>query len=315
MYIYKQNEAFGQSRKTGIRGKNGISKKRDANYLNPVIQKYDWLGSTPLSTLSDFVSNPNWEGAKDLYDPRRWRLNPLNMYEGKQNYDEETAANSNYHTSSKHGAHNTIGNVMGRLLPRPTPGRVLSDMVNKYNETLVDHQARQGRFNSEAWEAYSWRKAMHLFEQGLPAGTVVNWVSSRPVGIAGANVSTWRAIMDFPNEDVGVSATRMGVAGVGPINSVSGVKVAINYTLMPPAALGAPVQITAWNGQMFPSDIPVGLVGPPIVGGIAIGPVIPGGAGVVRVGHPASAHNGDTIVVAPPVTLTEKMAFRLGLDA
>lgn len=281
-----------------------------------VVQRFDWLSSTPLATLSSFAQGPSWKGAKDIADPRRWRLNPLNIISGVQNYREETAVGSNYHSSSKHGAHNTISNAMARLMPAPAPGPLLSGMRNKYTGGLVDYQPRQGRFNSEAWEAYAWQKAKQLFLAGLPPGTLINWHAGPPAWATPANRSTWRTILEFPNEDVGLSGVAMPVGvGLGGIQSVSGVMVAINYVqTMGPVAPGAVPAFIAWNGQMFPSHVPVGPAAAPLPGGIAIGPVIPGGAGVVRAGHPASAHNGNTVVVMPPAGVLAKIGFRLGIS-
>jgi hypothetical protein len=252
-----------------------------------VVQAFNWRGSTPLATLGSFWRSPSWQGAKDIVDPRRWRMNPLNLVEGIQNYREETAPNSNYHSSSKHGAHNTLENAMGRLQPRPSIGRVLSGMDNQYTGHSVDHQNAQGRFNSEAWEAYAWRKAKQLFVANLPAGTPVQWQSN-----ALANPrSTWTAILHFPNEDVGLSGNAAG------IQSVEGVKVAINYRQMlgPPMA-GALAPIAAANGQMFPANH-----------GAAVVP------GVQHPTDPVVGQNGLVIPVPAPPGLLGKIGYKLGL--
>lgn len=216
------------------------------------IQLFDWKSSTPLKTIYDFFASPSWEGAKDIFDPRRARLNPLNIVEGIRNYGEETAG-GNYHSSVRHGAHNTVRNAMNRL-------QAPSTMANKYTGGVVPHSGVQGRFNSEAWESFSWRKAKEMFENNI-GGAAVHWV---PGPFPAATRSTCTVCLNHAGSDVGIS--QAGLAGA--INSVSGVRVAINYR---PAAAGG---VEAYNGQMYPTA-----------------PVAPP-AGVVRPGHPACALNG-----------------------
>jgi hypothetical protein len=290
-----------------------ISKDKSVSSLDvsgsEIIQRFDWWSSTPLATASSLYRTPTWEGAKDIYDTRRWRLNPLNLIAGFSNYQEETAAGSNYHSSSKHGAHNTVHNASGRLLPNAALAAPNSNMQNKYTGGFVDQQPMQGRFNSEAWEAYAWWKAKQLFLAGLAPGTPMTWQAGPPAWAAPGNRSTWRVILQFPNEDVGLS-----MGGLG-IQSVSGVMVAINYiAAMGPIAPGAPPSFIAWNGQMFPSNVPVGPALAPPLGGIMIGPAVPGGPGVVRAGHPVSAHNGSTVIILPPQGVLAKIGFRLGVS-
>ena len=217
-----------------------------------IVQLFDWNRSSFLTTIYDYLNNPTKEGAKDIIDPRRSRLNPLNLVEGVRNYMEETAG-GNYHTSSRHGAHNTVRNSMNRLQHPST-------MIDEYNGGYVPAANTQGRFNSEAWESFSWRKAKELFESDI--GVAVQWVAGP---ILPAHRSTWRICLNHAGSDVGIS--QAGLANA--INSVSGVLVAINYTII----AGGGVQ--AYNGQMFPAT-----------------PVAPV-AGVVRPGHPNGASNGS----------------------
>lgn len=226
---------------------------------NKTIQLFDWKSSTVLTTIYDLLTSPSVEGVKDLVDPRRARLNPLNLYEGYKNYTEETSG-GNYHSSSRHGAHNTVKNAMGRL---QTP----SAMSDKYNGGQIAHANNQGRFNSEAWESFSWRKAKELFENDI--GVPVAWV---PGPFPPAARSSWNVCLQHTGSDVGITSS---AALAGAIQSVSGVKVAVNYM---PNMVGG---VDAYNGQMFPTT-----------------PAAPA-AGVVRPGHPAGAAMNGTIQVIP----------------
>jgi hypothetical protein len=161
-------------------------------------------------------------------------LNPLNVIEGFRNYSEETAG-GNYHSSSRHGAHNTVTNAMGRLAAP-------SSMQDRYGGGIVAHAGTQGRFNSEAWESFSWRKAKELFANDI--GVPVAWVP----GPLGPPRSTWTVCLNHVGSDVGISQASSQAGVAGAINSVSGVRVAINYTLA-----GAGGGVAAYNGQMFPT--------------------------------------------------------------
>lgn len=237
-------------------GKDSLQRKP---LTNKTIQLFDWKSSTVLTTIYDLLSSPSVEGVKDLVDPRRSRLNPLNLYEGYKNYTEETSG-GNYHSSSRHGAHNTVKNAMGRL---QTP----SAMSDKYNGGQIGHANAQGRFNSEAWESFSWRKAKELFENDI--GVPVAWV---PGPFPPATRSSWNVCLQHTGSDVGISSS---VALAGAIQSVSGVKVAVNYM---PNMVGG---VDAYNGQMFPTA-----------------PAAPP-AGFVQLGHPAGAAMNGTIQVIP----------------
>lgn len=201
---------------------------------------FSWWRATPLSTAGNAIADRSWESVKDIWDARRWRLNPLNIISGVRNYTEEVAAGTNYHSSSRHGAHNTTGNSRARL--------TASTMVNQYSGTIVPSSTTQGRFNSEAWEDFSWRRAKGLFA-GSAGGVPVTWVASRTAanaaviaagGAPPAAHQTCRFKLSHNGSDVGISL-RPGVADV----SVSGVQVAVNY-------LHVGGIIYAWNGQMFP---------------------------------------------------------------
>ena len=230
-----------------------LSPELQPNIQSKVIQPYRWSRSTPLTTLYDFFTAANfeWEGFKDIVDPRRWRMNPLNIYEGLMNMRNETYG-GNYHSSSRHGAHNTVRNAMNRLANPST-------MLDFYNDHgNVPPSGTQGRFNSEAWESFSWRKAKELFENDI--GVNVDWI---PDPIPANQRSTWIVCLNHQRSDVGISQ-----AVSAPIQSVSGVRVAINY--IPNVGGG----VRACNGQMYPTQ-----------------PIAPG-PGQVRNGHPAGNMNG-----------------------
>ena len=232
----------------GDRKRQGLFSGTPVVQAQTTVQLYEWGKSTPLSTIGSFFASPSWEGAKDLYDPRRWRLNPLNLLGGRQNSAMETAG-GNYHTSSRHGAHNTVGNASARLS---------GTMDDHYTGGVVAPAANQGRFNSEAWESFSWRKAKELFEADI--GVPVTWVA----GPFPANArSSWNVCLNHAGSDVGISMSTAAPQAA----SVSGVRVAVNYRPM-----GAGVE--AYNGQMYPTA-----------------PVAPP-AGTVRIGDPWGAMNG-----------------------
>lgn len=228
-----------------------------------------YLKNTPLKTAAHFRRTQGWEGVKDVIDPRRWRLNPLNIIEGFRNEANEAALGSNYHSSSVHGAHNTLSESESRLALHKIVGKKnISKMVNHYTGAKdISKQKAQGRFNSEAWESFSWRKAKENFEAGTPAPYKgnIHWVAAKPAGVKA--MSTWKVSLYHKGSDVGVS--QVGAA----TNSVDGVRVAINYTVNAG-------KLYAWNGQMFPET----------------GNVAPG-AGKVIAGDPIVPLNGVVIPI------------------
>ena len=93
-------------------------------------------------------------------------------------------------------------------------------MLDFYNDHgNVPPSGTQGRFNSEAWESFSWRKAKELFENDIRVN--VAWI---PGPIPANQRSTWIVCLNHQRSDVGISQ-----AVSAPIQSVSGVRVAINY--------------------------------------------------------------------------------------
>jgi hypothetical protein len=206
---------------------------------------FSWWRATPVSTVGNIVADRSTQSLQDVVDPRRWRMNPLNILAGIMNAREEQAAGGNYHSSSRHGAHNTTGNARARLN---------GAMTNQYGGGLVNAAATQGRFNSESWERFSWNRAKSLFEQSA-AGFAVHWHPSRAAALAASGLPGAPApasvtfYLDIAGGDVGISMT----AGAAD-RAVSGVRVAINYFTN-----GA--HYYAWNGQMFPSALPVGVAG------------------------------------------------------
>ncbi|MBQ4851955.1 hypothetical protein [Pseudoalteromonas sp. MMG012] len=261
-----------------------VSKKTRSNSKSAetsVVQR-----GTGLTTLNDYIMYPTPEGKKDLWDPRRWRLNPLNILEGWRNAKEERTTGG-YHASSKHGAHNTVLNSMGRVL---NP----SKMVNNYGGGDVRHANDQGRFNSEAWESYAWRKAKSLFETNAPMP--VRWLNGRP-NPPPANQSTWAVVMGFPNADVGITASANN-GGIGNVASVSGVRVAVNYAADPAGA-----NLIAWHGQMYPCAVPLGGAGAAILNA----PALP------QPGPPVG-NNGQVVIIPAPVNWQEKLKYSLGLN-
>jgi hypothetical protein len=204
-------------------------------------------GASPFRTLANLAMDRSWESFKDIWDVRRWRLNPMNIIAGRQNGREESSGGS-YHTSSRHGAHNTTGNSRARLS---------SKMLNQYTGASVvapkGKKLPQGRFNSEAWEAFSWRKAKEKFAAHAVALMPVTWHASEPAARTASGV-----VVPLPSKqncaftlrhvgsDVGISQTSTGDV------SISAVKVAINYFVH-----GGTVY--AWNGQMYPYAAPTGV--------------------------------------------------------
>jgi len=190
------------------------------------ISDFNWSRSTPFTTLFDWVSHRTTQSEKDIWDMRRWRLNPINIIAGFTNLWEEEG---NYHTNSRHGAHNTIRNIANRRNRR---------MVDMYNSpllggyTYVKRAKRSGRFNSESWESYSWRKAKEIFEGIMPSP--VTWIRGPLVGY-----KTCHLRLRFAGEDVGVS-----IEGDAE-TEVDSVHVAINYQ-----NVGGSIE--AYNGQMYP---------------------------------------------------------------
>ncbi|WP_027707731.1 hypothetical protein [Zooshikella ganghwensis] len=270
-------------------------------------KNYDWFG--PISSLNSCLQMPNRYTIKDLYDPRRWRLNPLNIYEGVQNLREESATRSNYHTSSKHGAHNTLTDAMARVFPRPTSDRrPMSCMNNKYTDEPVDYQGRQGRFNSEAWEAYSWRIAKRWFEVGMPNDWSVKWCHRKPNN--DNPHSSWNSWLLFPNADVGISIENNGHIGNTIITEVSCAKVAINYMPSDDGTHGN--TIDAWNGQMFPCHRPADNGDAPVRLDDRVTLRCTNLVGTVQPGHIGIRFNGYILEIIPPTGALDYLKYCLG---
>jgi len=188
--------------------------------------KYFNYIQTPLKTLVDFSFS--MQNLKDVLDVRRWRLNPLNIIGGYRNFEEEQFYN--YHSSARHGAHNTLKNAKNRLS---------GNMINIYDGKKLDLVTAQSRFNSEAWESFSWRKAKEEFN--TRAGNV-RWKNDNSKE---GSFKTWRVKLHMKGifnlnigNDVGVS--------LNDFTPLSDVLVAINYK-----DLGGGWYL-AWDGQMFP---------------------------------------------------------------
>lgn len=260
---------------TYINDSEGMEREADAIAESSlVVQRFEygkfirsyWNGAksfvTNIPTAIRSLRNGG-EERSDMLNPARWRLNPVNIAAGFMNAIEESRDNSNYHTSSRHGAHNTLTNARGRL-NNPTT------MQNHYTNTPVRRSATQGRFNSEAWERYSWNYAKRLFEQDMRAlGFSVEWVANNP-GRTGNN--TWN-ILEHHNTVRFGSAVGVSMSARNPAVPVNNVKVAVNY-IVPPLR-----KVQAWNGQMFP------------VAGMNVM------QGHVRPGDPVGANNGAQIQV------------------
>lgn len=188
--------------------------------------------STLASTIQDPSEHQNWI---DLINPARWRINPLNLYAGLMNALEESQDGANYHSSSRHGASNSLWNSRARLV---------SNMRDHYSFTGKVRRANtSGRFNSEAWERYAWNKGKKYFEfHAKNAGYKVNWIAGSPG--PGTTTYTWNATLNMNTKwwgsSVGVSIRS------GDVKEANSVKLAINYQLTGPG------NISAWNGQMYP---------------------------------------------------------------
>jgi hypothetical protein len=218
-----------------------VPKPTSINQSNDIVQCFPNL----LSYLTGNLSEQNKD---DSYFTRsNW--NPLNWIARNNNNNYENT-NTAYHSTSVHGADNTISNLQARHQPHPGGGN-MSQMVNPLsNLQNIRRQNNSSRFASASWERHARNDALAHFNAA--AGGHVNWHTSPPPFGAHGSVRTSKFFMSYNNYLGGsyeVGVTSQGVAGGPPMAPMptNHVQVTINYEQVGPNIFDA------WIGQMFPT--------------------------------------------------------------
>ena len=178
-----------------------------------------------VDALQYLPSAPEW--LKEKIDPRRSTLNP---YWSSHNEQEKQAEKDlpTYHSTSRHGAANTLENLHGRTQKGTAGTKEKSGMTNLLTGAKdVPKSASSSRFATPAWHVYALNVAKKQFEQQSGAAGVQWPKTGDPktpkFKAAGThNASFW---VTFEGTSVGLSSKAADDA-----ESISSVRVAVNYT-------------------------------------------------------------------------------------
>jgi hypothetical protein len=212
---------------------------------NMVVQKVGFL---------DYLTGNLNEDEKDQFYFSRSSWNPLNWSAQIQNEAFENN-NTAYHSTSVHGAQNTLTNIRNRHYANPGGPANMSQMQNTLTGAVgtIRRQPNSSRFASSSWEKHARNDAMNSFSlaaQGL--GFNVTWNNAPPAfGAPGVGQSTSMFFISYTNGvfgdyEVGVTSQSPAIGPPNPSGATNAVKVTINYYQVPGN------QISAWIGQMFP---------------------------------------------------------------
>ncbi|NEP73987.1 MAG: DUF4157 domain-containing protein [Okeania sp. SIO2G4] len=205
-------------------------------------------------SILDYLAGKMSEDEKDHYCFIRSNYNPLNWFAQIHNEAYERG-NTAYHSTSVHGAQNTLSNIRDRHFSNPGGPRPMSLMLNTLTGVRgnIRKQKYSSRFNSSSWEKHARNDAINLFSsRARTAGFAVTWQNvPPPFGAPGVGNSTSQFYITysnpyFGNYDVGITSQHTGMGQVGPSQVTNVVKVTINYYQ------NGLNQLTAWIGQMFP---------------------------------------------------------------
>lgn len=221
------------------------------------------VGPVQLLSFVNYLTGNLSEDEKDGSYFRRSSYNPLNALSQRNNVAFEHG-NTAYHSTSVHGAHNTLDNMRARHQPGVGMGAGMSQMVDHVNVPAhpIRRQNNSSRFASASWEKHV-RKDAHAAFVTAAAGFTVRWQQHPlPFGAPGA-VNTSKFNLSYTNAMLGnyeVGVTSTGAVGGPPVaaQTTHVAMVTINYE-----QVGAHA-ILAWIGQLYPVPalVPVHNTGP-----------------------------------------------------
>ena len=263
MYMGKQykNEAGNKASRQVKCGTRQEMKMRDERLGNLCTEKLLYGAKTTnivqLFSFWDYLKGNLLEDDKDRFYFRRASFNPLNYFAQRDNVPYENSHTA-YHTTSVHGAQNSLTNIRNRHYP------LLPGMSNMANMLLpgnpigvIRRQNTSSRFASASWERHARIESINAFNnEATNLGLNVTWINNAPVFGApnvGIFVSSFFITYTNPilgNYEVGVVSNMAGNIGMAA-RTTNIVKAVINYQ-----QIGAD-QINAWILQLFPVMVAV----------------------------------------------------------
>ncbi|MCO7198534.1 hypothetical protein [Pseudoalteromonas sp. OANN1] len=207
--------------------------------------------------LYDYLTGNLTEDEKDGLYLRRSSYNPLNWIAQNKNENFEQN-NQAYHSTSVHGAQNSLQNIRNRHYANPGGPRGMSAMMNTLTGAVgnIRRQQHSSRFASSSWEAHVRNEAREQFNTAANAvGLNVVWNDTPPpfrAVIPGLSSSMFFITYSNPitgNYEVGVTSNRPNIGAERRSQVTNVAKVTINYYQLPGN------RVSAWIGQMFPVPI------------------------------------------------------------
>jgi len=184
------------------------------------------------------------EQSKERFDPRRWRLNPYNLYHNRQESGYENT-HGRYHSQERHGAAHTLRNI--HMLTQARPGRPARNRDSAMENIVhpgraIPQSPLSGRFATPAWQTYSREQAILHATANLPAGITFP-AGAPPDQIPANNYHTFS--IEYQGSPAGLSVSAAGPQTAIPVHFV---RVGIQHD---------PLRNRAWLIQHFPQTTAV----------------------------------------------------------